>query len=435
MTRHKPVILLLGATGFIGCDIARDLLADGHTVRLSARNLGEGRRLFPDAPWVEIDLNQMTQAEDWAALLAGVDVVINASGLLQSGAGDSVARIQEAAIIAMAQGCAAAGVRRIIQISAAGIDGNASDFMTTKARADAALLAGTVPTVILRPGLVIGRNAYGGTQLVRMAAALPFALFPPLGAPIRCIALSDVVAAVWRALAAENVPDGPVDLVGEDVHSLSAIITGHRSWLGYTPWRRTWTLPAILLWLARIKSDVLGWFGWRSPLRSNAVAALANGVEGDTAATARWLGRAPLTLGATLAAMPAGKQDRLMALAMALLPIALVALGAMWLLSGISTLCDVDRAAAIMASGSVPEALARPLTIAGAVADIALALGLLWRRTVQPALIGMAALATLYLLLGSWLMPALWADPLAPLAKVLPSIALALLLHPLLAKR
>lgn len=194
-------------------------------------------------------------------------------------------------------------------------------------------------------------------------------------------------------------------------------------------------LPRPFLTLAMRASDALGLLGWRSPLRSNAVAALANGVEGDAAATRAWLGRAPLTLDETLAAMPSGKQDRLMAWATALLPLALLALGIMWLVSGIATLADVDRASAIMRQTGLGATPAWWLTVAGAVADIALALMLAVRRWVRPALIGMVLLAGTYLLLGTVLLPALWADPLAPLAKVLPSIVLALLLLPMMEKR
>ncbi|WP_298016965.1 SDR family oxidoreductase [uncultured Parasphingopyxis sp.] len=430
-----PRLLILGATGFIGSEIASALIADGHDVRLAARDLDYGRRLFPDADWRLADLNRLTAQGDWAPLLEGVDIVVNAAGLLQSAPGDDVTRVQRDAVMALGEACRDTGVSRIVQISAAGVAGNDSDFMTSKAEADSALLAGPVPAIVLRPGLVIGRNAYGGTQLIRMAAALPFGLFPPLGAPIRCIALADVVAAVRLAVAADPPPDAPVDLVGEETHALPGIIAAHRRWLGLRDWRRPMRLPRPFLTVAMRASDALGLLGWRSPLRSNAVAALANGVEGDAAATRTWLDRAPLTLDQTLAAMPSGKQDRLMAWATALLPAALLALGIMWLVSGIATLADIDRASAVMRQTGIGAGASWWLTFGGAVADIALALMLAVRRWVRPALMGMVLLAGGYLLLGTVLLPALWADPLAPLAKVLPSIVLALLILPMMEKR
>lgn len=428
-------ILLIGANGFIGSSIARHLLARGHELRLAARNVAHTARLFADSEIVHADLNHLVRAGDWAPLLAGCDAVVNASGLLQDGPGDSVARIQRDAVIALGEACAAAGVRRIVQISAAGLDGNASDFMSTKAEADAALLAGPVPAVVLRPGLVIGRNAYGGTQLIRMAAALPIGLLPPFGKPIRCIALDDVADAVALALESDETPAGPVDLVSDEALTLDGIIRAHRRWLDLADWRRTWEMPGPLLAIATAGSDLAGLTGWRSPLRRNAIAALANGVDGDAAATARWLGRRPLTLGATLAAHPSGKQDRLMAWATALLPVALAALVAMWLLSGVGTFVHFDAARAIMTGAGLDERAATLLTAGGAVADMLLALMLLVRRRSRAALIGMILLAAAYLAAGTLLLPGLWLDPLAPYAKVLPTMVLAAMLLPLLEAR
>ena len=36
----SPAILILGATGFIGQELARQLLASGHRIRILVRNLG-----------------------------------------------------------------------------------------------------------------------------------------------------------------------------------------------------------------------------------------------------------------------------------------------------------------------------------------------------------------------------------------------------------
>lgn len=428
-------ILIVGATGFIGSEIGRALWQDGQQLRLAARDLSYGRSFFPNSDWVYADLNSLTSVESWQSLLAGVDIVINASGLLQSAPGDNVRRIQEKAIVALADACAAERIARIIQISAAGMSGNDSDFMVTKAAADDALLAGQVPAIILRPGLVIGRNAYGGTLLIRMVAALPVGLHAGFAAPIQTIAMTDVIAAVIGAVHSASVPKAPIDLVSAEELTLSEIARAHRQWLGLRPWRFEFVIPPMALRLASGVSDALGWLGWRSPMRRNALAALANGVRGDVSATRNWLGREPLTLVQTLAEMPSGKQDRFAAVAHTLLPVAFAALFLMWFLSGIATIIDIQRASDIMVRTGLSARPAHFFVVAGAVADIALALMLLVRKWTQRALLAMVLLAATYLLLGTLLLPGLWLDPLAPFAKVLPTIALALMLYPLLDRR
>ena len=72
----------------------------------------------------------------------------------------------------------------------------------------------------------------------------------------------------------------------------------------------------------------------------------------------------------------------------------------------------------------------------GAWLDIVLAGGLLWRRTVRGTLVTMMVLTIFaYLIGGTVLLPDLWFDPLAPLAKALPATMLALVAFWLVEKR
>ena len=60
---------------------------------------------------------------------------------------------------------------------------------------------------------------------------------------------------------------------------------------------------------------------------------------------------------------------------------------------------------------------------------------MLVRRFAAPALIGMIALSLAYLAAATVLAPGLWADPLGPLVKVVPSIVLALVALAILDER
>ena len=164
MVERAIRILQLGASGFIGRAVARALLADGHTIRAAGRDLPCGRRLLPEAEWVRCDLRDMTDSVAWTVLLDGIDVVINASGALQSGLRDDVSAVQYRAIEALVEASRHAGIKHVVQISAAGAEVQHSDFMRSKARADAAVASSGMAYTILRPGLVIGRNAFGGTE-------------------------------------------------------------------------------------------------------------------------------------------------------------------------------------------------------------------------------------------------------------------------------
>jgi DoxX-like family len=66
------------------------------------------------------------------------------------------------------------------------------------------------------------------------------------------------------------------------------------------------------------------------------------------------------------------------------------------------------------------------LAAAGAAADVLVGAGIAVRATARRALRAGLALSALYLAAGTVLAPALWADPLGPLLKILPVMALSL---------
>lgn len=417
--------------------MAHELSRRGHEVTGLGRDCAYGQRILPQLTWVGIDLAHMTAPESWNALLDGHNTVINASGLLQSGDGGTVQAVQFEAIRALVAACEAAGIKRFVHISAAGARTDAnSDFMSTKARADAVIGASPIPSLVLRPGLVIGRNSYGGTELIRNAAVVPFAPKFPFGEPIQCVSLSDVVEAVIGSIERDDMRTGSFDLVERQGRSLGEIIAAHRLWLGLPRARWSMALPRWLLKLLGSAADLLGLLGWRSPLRTNALTALEAGVAGDSKQARDLLQREPLSLEETLARQSAGKQDRLHARLGLVQPLIIAALFIMWSASGAATLLQLDRAAAIMTNNGVGRDLAYATAIGGGWLDIILAAGVLWRRTIRPVLLTMIIITlAVYLIGGTIFVPDLWVDPLAPFAKALPATLLALIAFWMVEKR
>jgi uncharacterized protein YbjT (DUF2867 family) len=434
----KPVrVLLIGTYGFIGSEIAGAAFGRGMTVVGLGRDIQLGARLLPDVTWVHGDLCDMAQPEMWLPLLNNIDAIVNASGLLQDGDGGSVTAVQRDAIKALIVAAERAGIGRFIQISAAGASSNrSSEFMASKAAADAFLAQSTLNHVILRPGLVIGRNSYGGTRLIRMAAAIPFRLELDFGSSIQCVAMNDLVDAVLTGIALPKETSVTVDLVEGEARSLPEIIAMHRRWLGLKETRVRLSVPSWTMTGASWLANAFGRLGWRSPLRRNALLALRQGVIGDTDATERYLSRRPASIEEILAANPAGIQDRVFARIDLLLPLMLASLVIMWAASGLATLVRLDDAIDIVVQGGVGRSPARLIAIIGAIVDLGLAAALLWRRTVRASLLLMIFLTIfIYLAGGTILLPHLWTDPLAPFAKAIPAAMLALVAWAALEKR
>lgn len=107
-------ITVVGATGATGSEVLRQAIERGHDVRAVVRS---PQHLSIDVPWVAMDLASDPDPDMLASALAGQDAVVSALGP-RSRADAGVAAPATAALIAA---MTAAGVRRLVVISAAPI--------------------------------------------------------------------------------------------------------------------------------------------------------------------------------------------------------------------------------------------------------------------------------------------------------------------------
>ena len=428
-------VLVLGAYGLIGAEVVRDLLARGHEVTGLGRDHATALRAFPDLAWQIKDLRDLTAAPAWQPLLQDIDAVVNCAGALQDGDADDLNAVHHDMLAALSEHAAKRDVS-IVQISAAGVSADANTaFFRSKAAGDAALLASGAPVWILRPGLVIAQQAYGGTALIRQLAAVPFVQPIAMGnAQIQTLAATDLARVVHEALDGTLPPGRAFDLVEETPHSLSNVVAAHRMWLGFAPARFTIPMPRVLLPLVGKMADGLGQLGWRSPLRSSAIKVLAEGVRGDPKPYAEF-GKPLMGIAATLASLPAGAEHRLQARAGLLMPLMVLGLALFWIASGLIGMWSLIPASEVLIQVGWPKGLALASVLFWAVVDIILGLAVMWRIWARPACLGMIAVSVMYLVSASVVTPALWLDPLGPLVKILPATLAALALHMILERR
>lgn len=414
-------VLLTGATGFIGVALAARLIAGGHHVT------GVGRRGSPPFPitrWIELDLRQADRPERWLPYLANIDAVVNCAGVLQDNARDSTTAAHVTGPAALFAACEQAGVRKVIQISAIGVDGGTTAFSRSKARGDAALRATGLDWLILRPSVVLGRSAYGGSALFRALAALPVMPRIPDAGLLQVVQLDDVVATVAFFLR----PDAPVrlqlDVAGPELLPVEDVIAKYRKWLGKQP-ARLLSVPGWLLGALFGLGDFAGWLGWRSPVRTTARQELRRGAAGDNAAWRTATGIEPRALADALAAEPASVQERWFARLYLLKPLALTSLSLFWILTALIALGPGwEDGIGLLREAGITGAAGPIVTTAGAIGDLAIGAGIAFRQTSRPALCGALALSLVYALGSTFLVPSLWIDPLGPLLKLLPILGL-----------
>jgi uncharacterized protein YbjT (DUF2867 family) len=418
-------ILLTGATGFIGSAVLARLKAEGHEVLAVARRLGPAAQRLGADRWIVQDVATATLPSDWAPHLAGVDAVINCAGVLQDGGRDSTDGVHVRGAGALFAACEAAGVRRVIHLSAIGADrGGLSSFSDTKAEGDQALASRDLDWVILRPSVVVGRAAYGGSALFRGLAALPFLPRTRDTGELQIVQLDEVVETVVFFLR----PDAParvaLELAGPERLTFDEVVAAYRRWLGYPPAR-----PApggALLPHAYRLGDLAGVLGWRPPIRTNARREIIRGAVGDPSEWIRLTGVRPRSLSQGLAAEPSSVQERWFANLYLMKALILVVFSGFWIATAVISIGPgYERGERLMQlAGAGP--LSGPSVWAGALADLVIGLGIVWRRTTRLALWGALGLSVFYLVAGTILLPELWAEPLGPMTKIFPIMVLNL---------
>ncbi len=418
-------ILVLGGYGLIGAEISKRLLTAGHTVVGLARSERRGRSIVPGAEWLEADISRLTTTRLWAPLVVGVDAVVNAAGALQTGARDDVAAVQRDAIVALIRTCEAGGPRTFVQISAPGASAGArTQFLRTKGEADAVLMESGLEWTIFRPGLVVGPQAYGGTGLVRLLAAFPLIQPHVLGAArLQTVAVDDVAQAVEAALATD-LSHRVFDLVEDEAHTLTEILAAFREWLGFPAAAFSVALPRGVGYAVAKFADVSGWLGWRSPLRTTALRVLEDDIVGNPAPWREASGRPLKSLRDTLRSLPSTAQERRYARTQLVFPLLLLTLSLFWIASGGVGLWQLEAGAAVL-DGTLPAGPARAAVVIGASVDVAIGAAVLIHRFVRPACLAAILVSLGYLAAATVLTPHLWSDPLGPLVKILPAMALA----------
>jgi uncharacterized protein YbjT (DUF2867 family) len=429
-------VLLIGASGLIGTAVLARLRAEGHEIVAVTRSGGSADRWQFASRWVAMNIARATKPEAWLPHLAGVDAVVNCAGVLQDSPRDSsTAGVHTHGIAALFAACERAGVRRIVHLSAIGVDRNApTAFSRSKFEGDKALMARDLDWVILRPSVVVGRPAYGGSALFRGLAALPVLPVVPDTGPLQIVQLDDVTRTILFFLRPDAPARKALDIAGPERLALSDVIQTYRRWLGW-PSARRFTLPRWAAHAMYRLGDLLGFLGWRPPMRSTAGREIVRGATGDPSEWVRLTGITPQSLESTLAAEPASVQERWFARLYFLKPLVLGGLSLFWILTGLISLGPGYEAGVRLMEEAGAGRLADAGVVAGAVADIVVGLGIAFRRTARLALYAAIGVSIFYGVAATALAPILWSDPLGPLLKIAPILVLNLVALAILSDR
>jgi uncharacterized protein YbjT (DUF2867 family) len=229
------MILVTGATGFIGGHLVATLRTLERPTRCLVRSRSRGRRL--EAQGCSIAQGDMNDQASLRAACDGVDSVVHLVAIIRGRASD-YEQVMTSGTRALIEAASEARVRRFVLVSALGLDEDTSEltpYYRAKWNEERALKASGLEHVIFRPSFVFSRD--GGVlptflRLVRYSPITP--VLGPGTQRIQPISVEDVVSHLIKGLDLEAARDRSFDLAGPDrvswdeLYALIAHVLGKR---------------------------------------------------------------------------------------------------------------------------------------------------------------------------------------------------------------
>lgn len=413
------IVFITGASGFIGSRLAGALLARGHAVRAAQRR--PPAATHAGLAHVPADFARDHRVEDWIERVRGADVVVNTVGILREQPGQSFEALHLRAPIALFRACAAAGVRRVVQVSALGADERArSPYHLSKRGADEALLALPLSSVVAQPSLVFGPGGASAAFFARLAS-LPVLALPADGRQaIQPVHIDDLVEALVALVEGTAFLRQRVPLTGPEPTTLRDFLLALRRALGLGRPLLSVHVPAATMRLAaRVGDHLRG-----ALLDSDSWGMLQRGNTGDAGAITALIGHAPRRVEDFLAPREADTLRREAQRAW-LLPLLRTSIAIMWIVTGLVSLglYPVEESYALLARVGAPAWAQPPLLFGAALLDLTLGILTLALRRRHRLWLAQMGLIVFYTALITWRLPEYWLHPYGPVLKNLPILA------------
>lgn len=218
-------ICILGGSGFVGRRLASQLAARGHRVSVPARQRRHGRELLV-LPGIEVSEADIHDHATLERLCQNQDAVINLVGILHGSERDfRDAHVELPRRVVAA--CRAAGVPRLLHMSALGADpGARSLYQRSKGEGERLVLesARDLAVTVFRPSVIFGPGDSFLTMfadLLRLAPVVPLA---NAGARFQPVHVADVARAFAEALDDPATYGQAYNLCGPNAYTLEQLV-------------------------------------------------------------------------------------------------------------------------------------------------------------------------------------------------------------------
>ncbi len=173
------MILITGATGYIGRHLIARLVAKGERPRCLVRDINRAKRLLP-ADKVELVAGATTSPDSLDAAVQGVDTIIHAAFLTadhKQSTSNEYEKTNVQGTANLIKAAKKAGVKRIIEVSGLGTKPDRpGSYMQGRYLSEKMLKESGLDWTIIQPSVLFGKNApfiKGLVDLIRTAPVVP----------------------------------------------------------------------------------------------------------------------------------------------------------------------------------------------------------------------------------------------------------------------
>ena len=304
------MILVTGATGFVGAEILRRASRRGWRVRGLARHPEKAEPLGR-LPHVELFRADIDDPPELDEAMADVEAVVHLVGIIAPTREQGFEQVHVEGTRNVLDAARRAGIRRFVHMSALGVERGRglTAYFDTKWRAEEAVREAAreqgVSTTIFRPSLIFGPDDEFFNRLARVVRWSPVVPLPGGGDQrFQPVWVGDVAECFLQAARAGSTPRDTYEVGGPDVLTLREIVQVLAEILGKR--RAVVSLPVAPLRLAAaaaeralaeppLTRDQLKMLEIPSVVEPNAIKALTRDFEIEHARLARkapdWLAR------------------------------------------------------------------------------------------------------------------------------------------------
>jgi NADH dehydrogenase len=217
------LILITGASGFVGRHLTRSLSQAGEPIKCLVRSRSAAANLEPLG--VQCVVGDLTRPASLVAAVRDTRAVVHLAATMESHDAATFDAVNVKGTEHLVEQCRAAGVRRLIHVSSLDATLNVNAYGRSKRDAEETVRGSALAWTILRPGPIYGADDQVICPLANLIRRLP--LVPVIGSgrqQLQLVFVDDVVAAIASALATDQSVGKIYHVAGRDAVTLEELM-------------------------------------------------------------------------------------------------------------------------------------------------------------------------------------------------------------------